>query len=203
MQDAYFTGMYERSSDPWHLAERWYEQRKYALTVASLPARRYKRAFEPGCSVGVLSALLAERCDLLISWDRQPEAVAAADARLRGSESAHVTRGVVPEEWPDGTFDLVVLSELLYYLDERQRAQVLDRATGSLLRHGHLVAAHWRHHVPEHAADAAEVHGELRARPELALIAAHQEDDFFLDVFTLTADDDEPYLSVAAMEGLV
>jgi SAM-dependent methyltransferase len=202
--ESYFAEMYRRSNDPWHLAERWYESRKYALTLAALPARRYKRVFEPGCSAGVLSALLAERSDALVSWDRRPEAVAAADARLRRFAAADASIGVVPEQWPSGTFDLIVLSELLYYFDADQRSRLLERALGSLMTHGHLVAVHWRHHVPEHAAEAEEVHAELRARPELVTLATHQEDDFLLDVFAFTPDEaDHQTLSVAAIEGLV
>ena len=54
----YFEAMYRESQDPWSLSTRWYERRKYALTVAALPRARYRSAFEPGCSVGELSALL-------------------------------------------------------------------------------------------------------------------------------------------------
>ena len=202
--ESYFAEMYRQSNDPWHLAERWYECRKYALTLAALPARRYKRVFEPGCSAGVLSALLAERCDELVSWDRRPEAVAAAEARLRGFATADASMGVVPEQWPVGTFDLIVLSEILYYFDAGRRSRVIERALGSLMTHGHLVAVHWRHHVPEHAAEAEEVHGELRTRPGLVTLAAHEEEDFLLDVFCFARDGaDRQDLSVAAMEGLV
>jgi SAM-dependent methyltransferase len=202
--ESYFAEMYRNSSDPWHLAERWYEGRKYALTLAALPGRRYKRVFEPGCSAGVLSALLAERCDALVSWDRQPEAVAAADARLRGFQAADASVGVVPEQWPTGTFDLIVLSELLYYLDPDQRTRLRKRVLGSLMTHGHLVAVHWRHHVSEHAAEAEEVHAELRSRPELVTLAAHEEEDFLLDVFAFAPGEaDRHALSVAAMEGLI
>lgn len=37
--------------DPWDFESRWYEQRKYALSAAMLPKPRYRRAFEPGCSI--------------------------------------------------------------------------------------------------------------------------------------------------------
>lgn len=205
--DSYFAEMYRTGSDPWHLAERWYEQRKYALTLASLPARRYRRAFEPGCSAGVLSELLAPRCARLLSWDRRPEAVEAAARRLEPFECAQAERGTVPEQWPDGDFDLIVLSELLYYLDAEERAWLLKAALRSLVDGGHLVAVHWRHHVPEHAAEADEVHADVRALPELQSLSRHEEDDFLLDVFVRvqdsgSADAVRRGLSVAALEGL-
>ena len=61
LDPGYFRDCYAASADPWGLAERWYEARKYALSLALLPAERYSAAFEPGCSIGVLSAQLAAR----------------------------------------------------------------------------------------------------------------------------------------------
>ena len=55
----YFDSMYEADADPWNFATSEYERRKYSLTVASLPRARYHHAFEPGCSIGVLSEQLA------------------------------------------------------------------------------------------------------------------------------------------------
>ncbi|MFE7421819.1 hypothetical protein [Rhodococcus sp. NPDC057529] len=63
MGPSYFDAMYAASPDPWGFGDRWYEQRKYALTLAALPRPRYRRAFEPGCSIGILTAALAHRCD--------------------------------------------------------------------------------------------------------------------------------------------
>lgn len=199
--DSYFADMYHAEADPWHLRDRWYEQRKYALTLASLPMRRYRRAFEPGCSVGVLSALLAERCDRLLSWDRRPEAVASAAEHLKQFPGAEAAYGVVPEQWPDGDFDLIVLSEVLYYFDAEDREWLLRSALRSLPVGGHLIAVHWRHHVPEHAEEADEVHRELRKTPELEVLALHAEPDFLLDVFARAAPDGSAR-SVAEMEGL-
>ena len=59
---SYFDDMYSDNPDPWGFESRWYEQRKYALTIAALPEPLYRSGFEPGCSVGVLTSLLAPRC---------------------------------------------------------------------------------------------------------------------------------------------
>jgi GlcNAc-PI de-N-acetylase len=37
LDPGYFRDRYAASADPWGLAERWYEARKYALSVAMLP----------------------------------------------------------------------------------------------------------------------------------------------------------------------
>jgi protein-L-isoaspartate O-methyltransferase len=83
LPDAYFDRMYASADDPWQLSTRWYEQRKYAITLALLPDRRYRHAFEPGCSIGTLTALLALRCDHVTAVDVADAAVRNADARLR------------------------------------------------------------------------------------------------------------------------
>ena len=202
----YFKEMYEGSDDPWSLATRWYEQRKYALTLAALPRPRYRSAFEPGCSVGELSARLAERCDRLLSCDREPKAVARAAARLRSLDNAHVEHLIVPKQWPEGEFDLVVLSEILYYFDDATAAGLLGQVEACLIPGGTLAVVHWRHPVPDHARNAEDVHDAVRALPWLASAAHHEEPDFLLDVLVRVdgADDDgrDP-ASVAAMEGLV
>src|ERR1035437_6349846 len=55
----YFRNMYAANNDPWNFETSLYERRKYALTLDTLTKERYHNAFEPGCSIGVLSELLA------------------------------------------------------------------------------------------------------------------------------------------------
>ena len=77
---AYFDGMYQAAADPWGFEDRWYERRKSAIALAMLPAERYRAAFEPGCSIGVLTRMLAPRCTLL-ACDLAAAAVKAAVGR--------------------------------------------------------------------------------------------------------------------------
>ncbi|MFJ6213272.1 class I SAM-dependent methyltransferase [Streptomyces sp. NPDC092296] len=201
----YFTEMYRDADDPWGLGSRWYEQRKYAVTTASLPRRRYRSAFEPACSVGVLSALLADRCDRLLSCDRSERAVAAARHRLAGRPGVRVERLVLPADWPERRFDLIVLSEFLYYFGAADADDLLRRAVDSLEPGGTLLAVHWRRPVAEHAQQGEAVHRAVRAVPGLVRIAGHQEPDFLLDVLIRTGSPAEAgpeSLSVAAAEGL-
>ena len=76
----YFDQMYRRP-DPWDYESSWYEQRKYALTLAALRRERYENGFEPGCSIGVLTELLAPRCRHLLAADFHDGALARAHAR--------------------------------------------------------------------------------------------------------------------------
>ena len=178
----YFRKRYAASPDPYGLAERWYETRKYALTVGLLPRERYGAAFEPGCSIGVLTARLASRCDSLLACDAIPDAVASAGSRTAGLPGVRVERRMVPAEWPPGSFDLIVLSELLYYFGDADLEQLLRLGIGALRPGGHLVAVHWRHPASHHPQTGDEVHEMLAGHPLLARLAAYRDPDFTAEV---------------------
>ena len=125
LDPGYFRKVYGASPDPYGLADRWYEQRKHALTVALLPRERYGTAFEPGCSIGVLTEQLAPRCDTLLACDAVADAVATARARTAGPPGVLIAQKVIPRDWPARAFDLIVFSELLYYFDDADFKQVL------------------------------------------------------------------------------
>jgi SAM-dependent methyltransferase len=196
---SYFDDMYANSPDPWGFTTRWYEARKHAITVAMLPKARYRDAFEPGCSIGVLSDLLAPRCGHLLCCDIAPAAVKAAAERTAGHGNVEVQQRAVPGEWPEGQFDLIVLSEMLYYFAESDLDQVLDLAVAALRPGATLLAVHWRHPVTDHPRSGDDVHAALAARPELARLAQHTEPDFLAEAYV--AGGGQP-ASVAAAEGL-
>jgi SAM-dependent methyltransferase len=139
----YFIGMYGSDADPWRFATSPYERSKYAATIASLPRERYESALEIGCSIGVLTHELARRCDALLAIDPAPVALAAA--RERNQDHAHVTflEGSVPADYPAGRFDLVVLSEVAYYLAAPDLERLADQVGASLRPGGTVILVHW------------------------------------------------------------
>jgi SAM-dependent methyltransferase len=195
----YFDEMYAASDDPWGFTSRWYEKRKYALTLAMLPREHYDAGFEPGCSIGVLTEQLAPRCGSLLSCDVAAAAVQAAARRTAAQPGVRVEQRVLPRDWPDGDFDLIVFSEFLYYFGGADLQQVLDLAMGALRPGGTLLAVHWRHPVPEYPRSGDEVHGVLARQPGLARLAEHREPDFAADVYLRG---EGPPISVAQAGGL-
>ncbi len=193
----YFERIYAAQADPWGFRSRWYERRKYALTVAALPRERYRRAFEPGCSVGVLTEQLAGRCDHLLALDPVARAVHAAREAAAHHPHVRVQVGAIPGDWPEDRFDLIVLSEVGYYLAPAQLPPLANRIVGSLEPDGDVVAVHWRPDVADYPSTAEQVHGALHGRPELNPLLRHEEGDFLLEVFRRG-----PALSVAQAEGL-
>jgi SAM-dependent methyltransferase len=198
LPETYFDDLYADSPDPWSLASRWYEQRKYALTVASLPRERYRRGFEVGSSVGVLTELLAARCHSLLSVDIAAAAVASTRERVGGLPHVETAQLAVPHQWPSGSFDLIVLSEVGYYLDVPTLGVLIDKAVEALDDDGSIIAVHWRHHVADYPLNGDTVHQAIRAHSRLSVLAHHEEPDFLLDVLVRS-----PLTSVAEAAGLV
>ena len=190
LSDQYFDDIYAAAADPWSLGERWYEQRKYGITLAMLPSPRYEHAFEPGCSVGVLTESLAARCARVTATDVAPAALDATRARLtRNGVTARVDllRMSLDERWPlDGT-DLVVLSEVAYYFEASALRDVLVRECPRLDSGTTIVAAHWRHAVADYPMRGDEANEVIAATPGLHRLAGYRDDDVVIDVFTVGA----------------
>lgn len=196
---SYFTDLYTACDDPWGFRTRWYEERKYALSVACLPRRRYRSAFEPGCSIGILTALLADRCDSVLASDPAAAAVASARSHLKGRQNVRLECSAVPGSWPAGTFDLIVLSELCYYLDAGDLDLLVRRVEGGLEPGGDLLAVHWRHPVADYPLTGDAVHEAIRRSDGLATTVLHEEKDFVLEVLRRVPP---AALSVAEADGL-
>lgn len=197
---AHFDALFQRDADPWRYRTSWYEARKRALMLASLPQQRYARAFEPACANGELSAELATRCDELLCVDGSVGAAAHARERLAGWAHVQVRQAVMPDDWPEGRFDLVVLSEFGYYLEDHALSAVIDAAAEALTPGGTLLACHWRHPEGDYFRSGDAVHramrGVLTVGHRLTRLAAHEEDDFLIDIWSNDAR------SVARREGL-
>lgn len=195
----YFDALHAGAEDPWGFESRWYEERKRGILVATLPDRGYGDVLEIGTSTGVLSRELAERASArFVGVDVSEVAVARAGERNRDLAHASFERMTVPEEWPEGTFDLIVVSEVGYYLSPDGLTQMIDRALTGLSENGALVFCHWRHEIADQALTGDDVHAVLERTPGLVRLARHLEEDFVLDVVVRP-----PGLSVAAREGIV
>lgn len=193
----YFDGLYERRDDPWRLAERWYERRKRALTLAMLPRERFASALEVGCSIGTLTAELAPRCSHLLATDISPRAVSLARERLAGVDTVEFMVMDAPTEWPEQHFDLIVLSEVGYYLDEENLTRLVARCVDSLDEDGVLVACHWRHPVADYPLGGDRTQAIIASESGLARVAAYVDDDVRLELFARSPG------SVAQHEGLL
>lgn len=233
--ETYFDALYSDSTDPWDYQTRWYEKRKRDMCLAVLPQAQYNNAIELGCGNGVFSELLAHRCQALVSIDGNSQAVKLAKERLSESSHVKVIQGIIPnalltlentllsayplsERLPlDGSvinkppFDLIVISEILYYLSPKDIDAVIAWIKQNLASDGTLICCHWRYPI-----DGFEMTGEtVHRRLHQAFNDAANEDngksqqaafthqsklvdtDFLLDVWQRCPD------SLAVQENLV
>ncbi|TDT81528.1 LmbE family N-acetylglucosaminyl deacetylase [Arthrobacter sp. AG258] len=182
-----FDVVHNGSADPWNYASSWYERRKRAITLAALPDETYERGLEVGCSIGTLTEDLAGRCRSLLAVDASGAAVRRATRRLDGNHGVRVEQRVVPGSWPRGTFDLLVVSEVGYYLAPGELADLWDRVEASLEPGGVLVLCHWRHPIDGWQLDGDTVHALARQRLRWPTTGLYRERDFVLEILVCPA----------------
>lgn len=176
----YFEALYAAVPDPWEVGSSRYEAAKYAATLEGLPRARYASGLEVGCAIGVLTADLATRCDALLAIDVAEAALAQARARLASSDHVAIERRAVPAETPQGPFDLVVVSEVGYYLSPPDLARFERQLAACVQPGGHVVLVHWTGET-DYPLTAAEVHGAF-VGPDWQPLAARAEATYRLDV---------------------
>jgi|HubBroStandDraft_6_1064221.scaffolds.fasta_scaffold92456_2 SAM-dependent methyltransferase len=156
-----FERLYHESPDPWRYRTSGYEREKYAATLAAIPKGSHDICLEVGCSIGVFTGLLAARCKHVVAIDFSLGALQLARRHLRGARNVDLLRAGFPEETPPGSWDLIVCSEILYYLQE----PALDEAVGWLkaqLAYGaSVLAVSWRGVGREEPLLGDEVHDRL------------------------------------------
>lgn len=184
LDPAYFDRKYEEKLDYWDFETSPYEAAKYAATLAALPSPRYRSAFEIGCSIGVLTALLAPRCGALLSVDVSERALDVARARCASLGHVQIANLRFPEIQPPASarFDLVLVSEVGYYWSapdlERAQAAIEQRLEPG----GHLVLVHFTPFVSDYPLTGDEVHESFLARPGLAPLHGARAERYRLDV---------------------
>ncbi|MGA9796760.1 MAG: class I SAM-dependent methyltransferase [Rhizomicrobium sp.] len=139
----YFDALYTADPDPWKFAASPYERGKYMLTMNAMPKPRYRSALEVGCSIGVLTQSLASRCDAVVAIDAAQTPLVEARRRCADLPGVRFEQMFAPEEWPDGMFELILLSEIIYYLSREDVGRLADRVTRSLPRGGSVILVHW------------------------------------------------------------
>lgn len=143
LETAYFDALYARDADPWNFARSDYERAKYGHTLRALHRPHYQSAVEVGCSIGILTAQLAPRCTSLLALDASERPLIQARDRCKSLPQVRFERARVPENWPDGTFDLLLFSEVLYYLSLADLQDVASCVSRSAAPAAHVLLVHW------------------------------------------------------------
>jgi protein-L-isoaspartate O-methyltransferase len=162
VSQAAFEAKYRQSGDPWNFTGSRYERARYELTLRSLMRTRYRRAFEPACSIGVLTAALAERCDEVLAIDIAPSATAMARKRCANLPWVTISCADLATQRPEGPFDLIVFSELGYYFTQAQLTRIARSLSATLETGGELIGVHWLGTSEDHVLHGDQVHANLK-----------------------------------------
>jgi len=178
----HFQRIYDGDPDPWRFRTSPYEQSKYHHTLASLHGRRFRSALEVGCSIGVLTRMLAPHCEAVLAIDMIDQALQTAMAACADQPWVRFQRRTVPAEWPEGAFDLIVLSEVLYFLNPTDIAATADRVLDGLSPGGVVLLVNWRGQSddPCTGEEAAELF-LARTQPALRSTLLAREEGYRLD----------------------
>lgn len=139
----WFEQLFREQGDPWHFETSAYERAKYDHTLAALPRDRYEAALEVGCANGVLTQRLAPRCADLLAVDVSPTALDAARRRCAAQPHVRFEQRRMPADAPDGRFDLVLLSEVIYYWDRDDLARAAAYLCDHVREGGDVLLIHW------------------------------------------------------------
>jgi predicted TPR repeat methyltransferase len=179
----YFERMFADDPDPWNFESSAYEAAKYARSIAALGDRTFKQGFEVGCANGVLTQRLSQLCKYLVAVDVSDTALTRA--RARNIEATHVefVNASFPSNAPDRHFDLIVLSEVVYYWSEADIATAGSWIAEHLCFGGCLLLVHWigETNYPQTGDDAARLLRE--ALPRIAVVHAERHDEYRLDLW--------------------
>ncbi len=156
-----FERLYHDSPDPWGYRTSDYEHAKYAATLEALPKPSHGLCLEVGCSIGVFTRLLAARCEHVVALDFSLRAIGLARQNLVGVGNVDLLRASFPHGTPPGSWDLIICSEILYYL----QPSALDEATAWIeaqLGYGaRVVVVSWRGVGRDEPLTGDEVHDRL------------------------------------------
>ncbi len=185
----YFDSVYDANADPWNFEASPYEKAKYADTVAALRQNQYHAAFEIGCSLGVLTELLAPRCQQLLAVDVAEAPLARARQRCAHLPQVEFQRMTLPAEFPVGRrFDLVVLSEVGYYWALPDLKQTAALLVDALLPGGQLLLVHRTPPVHDYPLTGDEVHDFFLAKTGPGALLehthGHRAEQYRLDLLT-------------------
>ncbi|MEO6914507.1 MAG: class I SAM-dependent methyltransferase [Chitinophagaceae bacterium] len=183
----YFDDVYARKDDPWDFETSEYEKNKYADTVAALSKESYETGFEIGCSIGVLTSMLATKVKKLLAVDVSDVALDKARKRLSENGNVEFRKMSVPAELPDQKFDLIIVSEVGYYLSKEDLLKMRKEIVQHLNNGASLLLVHWLPVVHDYPLTGDQVHEAFydltRDNPQLKIVTSSRKEKYRLDLF--------------------
>ncbi|AQS90440.1 methyltransferase type 12 [Gluconobacter albidus] len=141
-----FERLFQNNPDPWGFEKSPYEQRKLARVLECLPAFPVSFAVELGCAIGVGTLALSKHCPRILAVDASESALVIARQRCRAEKYVRFLAAFLPADYPVAEAagcDLVLISELLYFLSPKDIRRLADMVMESLKSEGHILIVNW------------------------------------------------------------
>jgi protein-L-isoaspartate O-methyltransferase len=151
------------SVPPWNFAGAEYERARQDAVLAALERRGYERAFEPGCSTGLLTLRLARICGHVTATEVAGPVVACARQRCAHLSNVEIRHADLVSERVEGPFDLIVLCEIGYFSSTPELLRLAAALMRSLAQGGELIVGHWLGAGSDQRWHAEAVHAMLAA----------------------------------------
>lgn len=195
---AAFDRLYQNAPqhDPWASgSQRYhYQRRKYDALLAMLPRRRYRRALDLGCGLGLLTEHLAKYAEEVVGIDISAVAIRHGAERTRALKNVEMRQGNLMTLGAelDRRFDLIVIADTLYYLPGPIQDEVLKtvaaRVSRLLTADGIVMIVN--HYFPLPNAETRltlRIHRAFQWSPAFVLLSEHRR-AFFLATLLGNAD---------------
>ena len=185
LDSEYFTQVYAANEDPWNFETSQYEDAKYTATLDALPRKFYDNILEIGCSIGVLTERLAPRCGHLLATDVSTKALEKASERCKAMDNITFRKLSFPDELPDDQFDLIVVSEVAYYLSPKDWETAIDKLYLNMKPNADLILVHWLPEVHDYPQTGDEVHNsfEKLMKDKLDKVFSSRAENYRIDVW--------------------
>lgn len=144
LTESRYAKQYASSTDPWNYEVRPYALEKFQAAIELLDGVRngacFARAWEIGCSEGIMTARLAQICERLCAVDYIPLALQRARARCSGFSNISFSRWDLRRDRAPGMFDLIVITDLLEdFRRRRDISRACDKLVNALAPGGYLL----------------------------------------------------------------
>jgi SAM-dependent methyltransferase len=183
-QQEYFQNLYRQSHDPFRNWVNDYEERKRNIALKILREPQYGRIFEPGCGNGGLSKELSKRGRRLLAVDWSKEALEAAD-RYCAADNIEFREMNFPNEIPaslEAGFDLMVVSELLYYYSEKDLERFFEVIPKILKPNGEILLIHWRGISDHYPSTGDKVHKKFHLQTSVKVLETFEDPNFLISL---------------------
>lgn len=137
-----FEALFRSRIDPWDYRTSPFEKHKRGLLLRACGPGRAGRGLELACAIGETSRPLLTRCLTLLATDGAPTALAEAGRRTDPAARIAYRQAILPRDLPRGPFDLIVVSEIAYYLGARDLRALGEGLVRALAPGGRIVVLH-------------------------------------------------------------